>query len=694
MAREEYLHSNPQLKRKLLERNLTSVVIFLLAVLPTSLLRVFDVGFQPLNAIHLVLFFVIIGLFFLKKYVKLQVIGLTMLILLVVAFLASIVNFGLVGSAHIVIPFLSIFASILFGRRVSLWFFTILSVGVSAIGALFLSGVLHYQVDVQWYLQSWTSWAILVIGQITLVLWYLFLYEPINEERRMTSEYLEAVFQGINDALFIHDKDTGAILQVNERMCNMYGYSPEEARLLNVGELSAGTPPYTEEDSREWMKKAVREGPQIFEWQARDREGRLFWVEVNMRLAVLNGAQRLLVVVRNITDRKRAEDERTGIESQLRQAQKIESVGRLAGGVAHDFNNMLGVILGYVEMALEHTGSSESSLSTSLIEIRKAAERSADLVRQLLAFARKQTIVPKVLDLNATVAGMLKMLRRLIGENIHLVWQPMVNLWQINVDPSQIDQLLANLCVNARDAITDVGKITIETGNKVIEEEFCAVHAESVPGEYVRLTVSDDGCGMDQETMSHLFEPFYTTKEIGQGTGLGLSMVYGIVKQNKGFIDVYSEPGMGTVFSIYLPRYVGEAARASLERMVPQSLRGDEIILLLEDEPSMLELIKLMLNKLGYTVLTANTPGEALHIARHHAGEIQLLITDVIMPEMSGRELADTVLSIIPRLRCLFMSGYTANAIVHHGVLHAGVHLIQKPFSTNELAAKVREVLK
>jgi PAS domain S-box-containing protein len=394
----------------------------------------------------------------------------------------------------------------------------------------------------------------------------------------------------------------------------------------------------------------------------------------------------------DITERKHAEDEKLKLESQLQQAQKVEAVGRLAGGVAHDFNNMLSVILGHTEMALMRMDQNQP-LYSSIAEIRKAAQRSADLTRQLLAFARKQTITPKAINLNETVAGMLTMLQRLIGENTQLTWQPATNLWPVMMDCSQVDQIMANLCVNARDAIADVGRIIIETGNCSIDEYYCTIHPYASPGEYVKVTVGDDGKGMDPETLEHIFEPFFTTKGVGEGTGLGLATVYGIVRQNNGFINVYSEPGTGTTFTIYLPRYQGETGEAPQEGAAEPSRRGHETILLVEDEAQILEMTALILTELGYRVLKANSPGEALQLARDYSGEIDLLITDVIMPEMNGRDLANNLRSSYPQMQRLFMSGYTADIIAHHGVLGAGVHFIQKPFQLNVLAAKLREVL-
>jgi signal transduction histidine kinase/ActR/RegA family two-component response regulator len=390
-------------------------------------------------------------------------------------------------------------------------------------------------------------------------------------------------------------------------------------------------------------------------------------------------------------ERKQAEEEREILQAQLIQAQKMESVGRLAGGVAHDFNNMLGVILGYTGLVLEQTNPSDP-LSKYLQQIHKAAERSADLTRQLLAFARKQTVAPQVLDLNNTVEGMLRLLRRLIGEDIDLAWLPGRELWPVKMDHSQLDQILANLCVNARDAIAGVGKVTIETANTVFDAEYCARHAGFVPGDYVLLAVSDNGCGMDAETLSRIFEPFFTTKEVGQGTGLGLASVYGAVTQNNGLINTYSEPGQGTTFKIYLPRHTDIVVQATAE---PQqaAARGSETVLLVEDEPMMLELTMSMLEQLGYTVLAARTPGEAMRLAREHSGSIDLLITDVVMPEMNGRDLAGNLLALYPGMKCLFMSGYTANVIAHHGVLEEGVHFLEKPFLMTDLAANIRKAL-
>jgi PAS domain S-box-containing protein len=393
-----------------------------------------------------------------------------------------------------------------------------------------------------------------------------------------------------------------------------------------------------------------------------------------------------------IQERARQKKAHEKLEEQLRQAQKMEAVGRLAGGVAHDFNNMLGIIIGHSDLILENMGRNHP-FYTDLVEIRKAGERSADLTRQLLAFARKQTVAPKVIDINKAVEGMLKMLRRLIGEDIDVAWVAGEKVWPVKIDPGQVDQILANLCVNARDAISGVGKVTIETGNIVLDENYCMVHAGFVPGEYTMLAVSDNGSGMDSETLSHLFEPFFTTKGQGKGTGLGLATVYGVVKQNNGYINVYSELEKGTTFKVYLPRHKAKAFQVSQKGPDRSGESCNETILLVEDELAILKMASMMLEREGYTVLGAATPGEAIRLATEHAGDIDLLMTDVVMPEMNGRELAKKILSFYPRLKCLFMSGYTANVIAHQGVLDEGVNFLQKPFSKNDLTLKVRDVL-
>jgi PAS domain S-box-containing protein len=403
---------------------------------------------------------------------------------------------------------------------------------------------------------------------------------------------------------------------------------------------------------------------------------------------MVDGSGNITSVIETIND----VTEKHKLQEQLVQSQKMESVARLAGGVAHDFNNMLSIIIGHSELAMGQMDPS-NPLVDDLSEIRKAAERSAALVRQLLAFARKQTVSPKVLDLNKTVSGMLKMLRPLIGENIDLVWQPGEEACLVKMDPSQIDQILANLCVNARDAINGIGRITIETAMVTIDPDFYTHHPDFFPGEYVALSVSDDGCGMNSETLDYIFEPFFTTKEVGRGTGLGLATVYGIVKQNNGFIHVNSKPGQGTTFWLYLPRHAAQPFETQKNGSTEPPPGGGETILLVEDEASILNMAKMMLEKLGYRVLSTASPNEAIRLAQAHKEKIRLLIADVIMPEMNGHDLAQQVETLNPKVACLFMSGYSGDVIAHQGMLSEEVHFIQKPFSMQDLAAKVRQIL-
>lgn len=414
----------------------------------------------------------------------------------------------------------------------------------------------------------------------------------------------------------------------------------------------------------------------------------------SVKFPIVQGDKTLLAgYTIDLTDRKKAEADREKLEKQLLQSQKMEAIGQLAGGIAHDFNNMLSVINGYSDMLLKKIPASEPAYEL-IREINRAGARSADLTEQLLAFARKQTIAPKVLDLNDTVVGMLKMLQRLIGENIELLWKPDANPWKVKMDPSQINQLLANLLVNARDAIaTTSGRVIIETRKAILDEAFCEMHPDSAPGEYVALSVSDNGCGMGRETIEHIFEPFYTTKKIGQGTGLGLATVFGIVKQNNGFINVYSEPGNGSIFKIYIPRHVPDETEKEEESELPKIIAGTETVLLVEDEEALLKFTKILLGQMGYTVLTANSPGDAIKLAEKHEGYIHILMTDVVMPEMSGRTLSETITKERPGIKSLFMSGYTADIIAHNGILDQGIHFLEKPFTAEGLSAKLRETL-
>jgi signal transduction histidine kinase/CheY-like chemotaxis protein len=377
------------------------------------------------------------------------------------------------------------------------------------------------------------------------------------------------------------------------------------------------------------------------------------------------------------------------LEAQVVQAQKLEAVGRLAGGIAHDYNNTLAVILGYVQL-MEQDLQAEDHLLPGVRAIADAARRSAALTRQLLIFARRQVIAPVPLDLNASIASLEKILQRLVGEDITLRRRPAAGLWSVKIDPTQVDQILTNLCTNARDAIRDTGTITIETSNVTIGEAGDA--AEASPGQYVCVTFRDTGEGMDRATRERIFEPFFTTKPAGRGTGLGMATVFGIVKQNNGFIDVSSEPGRGTTVRILLPRLPGDA-RVPAEPAARTPLRGTGTVLLVEDEPQLLQIVRAMLEANGYSVIPAATPRTALELSAAYDREIDLLLTDVVMPEMNGRELQKRLLALRPGMKALFMSGYATEVVAHRGIAEEGVPFIPKPFTPQGLMAKVEEVL-
>lgn len=404
------------------------------------------------------------------------------------------------------------------------------------------------------------------------------------------------------------------------------------------------------------------------------------------------GKIRSLGTVQDITARKNIEAENERFQQQFNQMQKMEAIGRLAGGVAHDYNNISGIIMGYSEIALNKLVPTDP-MHKYFTKIFDATQRSSEITRQLLAFARQQTISPKLIDLNKALAYLLKMLGRLVGENIKIVFLPDTDTWPVKVDPSQIDQIMMNLCVNARDSIADVGKVTIETRNTSFNEAYCNIHLGFVPGDYVLLSISDDGNGIAPENMEKVFEPFFTTKGIGKGTGLGLATVHGIVKQNNGFMNLYSELGGGTVFKIYLPRHSGQAEHITRRESVEIPASRGETVLFVEDDTSLLELGKTILSSLGYKILFAGSPNVAIQEAKDHEGIIDLLITDVIMPEMNGRVLSKRLMNFYPRMKTLFISGYTANVIADRGVLQDDVSFLSKPFSIEELAVKIRKIL-
>jgi PAS domain S-box-containing protein len=497
-------------------------------------------------------------------------------------------------------------------------------------------------------------------------------------------ERLLAAIEQMGEMLLITDA-RGAIQYVNPAFERVTGWSRTEIRGRNPRILKSGVQDATFYhemwrtlvSGRTWRGRLVN----------KRRDGTLFTEEALIS-PVLDQTGKIVnyVGVKNDISRQLT------LEEQYRQAQKMEAVGRLAGGIAHDFNNMLTVILMRSEMGILKVDAGHP-LRSLLLEIHEAAERSAALTRQLLTYARRQAVEPRVIDPNAVMEGMLQMLRRLMGENIELAWIPGESVWPVKIDPVQVDQLLANLCVNARDAIEDVGKVTIETLNVTLSPENCLDKPGHVPGDFVRIAVGDTGSGMDPEVLSHLFEPFFTTKEVGKGTGLGLATVYGIVKQNNGFIDVYSEPGDGTVFKVYLPRHAESLEKAAVEIGKPAPRARGEHILLVEDEPMILSATAEILQDMGYRVIPCGGPDEALVKAGAPEAPIDLVLTDVIMPGMNGRDLLVKLRERRPELKVLFMSGYTANVVVHRGLAGDAEYFIQKPFTAEALALKVRQVL-
>jgi len=485
----------------------------------------------------------------------------------------------------------------------------------------------------------------------------------------------------------------GTILHANPAFVQMFGYSSLEQMLDQVDDVQTSMYLNPEDRERLLAELFLKDRLRHQEIQLKNSKGTPFWVSIDISLIRdnMDNPLRIETHINDINDRIKAQEEQRALQSQLAQSQKLEAVGKLAGGVAHDFNNILSVIIGKSEIALMKMGKTDQFYDF-FVDIKKAADHSANLARQLLAFARKQTIAPQIVDSNEIVTETLSMLKRIISEGIDLTFSHSPDLWHVKIDPDQMTQIITNLCVNARDSIDGVGRIIVKTENTTLDERFYTNLSDYLPGDYVCISVSDDGCGMDAETQKQIFEPFFTTKGIAKGTGLGLATVYGIIKQNKGFITIYSEVNQGSSFKIYLPRYTGEGAQVTRSQndVIPH---GTESILLVEDEPELLKVSEQMLGELGYTVVAVNNPEEAILHAEQHGKAIDLLLTDVIMPKMNGRDLSNRIISMHPDIRNLFMSGYTADLIANQGVLDEGINFLQKPFSLQSMARKVRAVL-
>jgi PAS domain S-box-containing protein len=481
----------------------------------------------------------------------------------------------------------------------------------------------------------------------------------------------------------------GSIAYVNDAACELLEYTREELLRMRIPDISPSATPWEER----WRRRSL-EGALRFERVHRTKSGREVPVEVSISVVESEGQEYHWVYTRDISERRRAEAEKARLESQLLHAQKLESVGRLAGGVAHDFNNMLSVILGYAELVSGRLPAGHPLLGP-LGEIKKAACRSRDTTRQLLAFSRKQVIAPRAVDLNTLVEEARNSLLRLIGEDVELAFAPGEGLWKVVFDPSQLEQVLVNLIVNARDALPEGGRIAIETANVELDERSCRDHVEVKPGGYVVLSVTDDGIGMDDETLSHIFEPFFSTKEVGKGTGLGLATVYGVMKQNDGFIQVTSAVGQGTTFRLYIPRMKsqGQAVEAPVSAEVPAA-RGLGTILLVEDDRMVRDLTRSMLEALGYAVVSAESARAALSLCEDGEQPIDLVLSDVVMPDMKGPELRERSRAIRPGLEVLFMSGYAPSLAVGPGPTQEPLRFIQKPFTMAELARAVEGALR
>ena len=500
-------------------------------------------------------------------------------------------------------------------------------------------------------------------------------------ERRNAEETFRKAFNANPEPITIATISEGRYIDVNESFLRVTGYSREEVIGHTSGELKFWVGP---EDRIRFIEMLGKQGSvREMEIAFRTKSGEIRTAVDSAEVIDVAGQECVIAIFRDITDQKT-------LEKQLRQTQKMEAVGQLSGGIAHDFNNLLGVIIGYSEI-LEQRLAPDDPLQKECLQIKKAGQSAASLTRQLLAFSRQQVLEPRVLDLNSIVLNVEKMLRRLIGEHIDLRTQLDPALGSVKADQSQIEQVIINLAVNARDAMTQGGKLIIETSNVILDEDYARRHSPQLPGPYVLLSVADTGIGMDAETQARIFEPFFTTKELGKGTGLGLSTVYGVVRQSGGHIWVYSEPGHGTTFKVYLPR-AGQTARLQQSPASPaESLRGSETILLVEDEEALRGLTRSLLENSGYTVLEAELPEAATEIAQQHRGTIHLLLTDMVMPGMNGRDLAANLAAMRPEMKVVYMSGYTG--FTHAGLADPEISLLAKPFNRETLLRKVREAL-
>jgi PAS domain S-box-containing protein len=588
--------------------------------------------------------------------------------------------------------FMAVVSSPFSGGSVCRTLFPVAIVAPVALGAIYVHG--HFALS-----DTRLALACLMVSQAVLfvgLVWALALRLNRADRERQSAkkalhkseEILEQTYRSMFEESIIgifRTTPDGRFLNLNPAMAHIFGYDSPQQMMAAVTDIPKQL--YVESGLRAEFNRLLAAQGEVrdFECQVFRKDGSKMWISSNARAVRQGGViTRYDGTFEDITGRKALED-------QLRQSQKMEAIGRLAGGIAHDFNNAIGVIVGYGALLKEGLAGNDT-LRRYAEEVGKAGHRAAALTRQLLAFSRKQVIQPTILDLNGVVSDTEKMLRRLIGEDVDLVFLREPNLSRIRADRGQVDQILMNLAVNARDAMPQGGKLVIQTANAELDETNLSQHAYAKPGRYVMLSVSDTGCGMDKETQARIFEPFFTTKGEGVGTGLGLSTVYGVVKQSGGYIWVYSEPGKGARFKIYFP-LVEAAADPVAQPETSEIPRGSETILLVEDDDSMRDLTRTCLLSAGYTVLDVQNGADAIHAASHHAGPLELLLTDVVMPGINGRQLAESLSTLKPELHILYMSGYTADLVAQHGILDPHVVLLEKPFTKEALLRKVRKVL-
>lgn len=547
-----------------------------------------------------------------------------------------------------------------------------------------------------WWEVYWTLLrALLVTGVLVVGTLYVFLVmvRRLKNALQASEDKYRQLWETSTDAVVFMDMER-RIQFTNPAVKDVFGYAPEELIGRDISMLQSER---MREAHREGLARYLRTGVKTVNWRATEvvglrKDGTEVPIEIAFSDMEVDGQRWFVGFMRDITARKKTEAALQQSEERLRQSQKMEAIGKLAGGIAHDFNNLLTVIMGYSDLLMGHA-QADSQARRHTEEIRKAAVRAAALTHQLLAFSRRQMLTTKALNLNAVVMGLEPMLRRLIGEEIHLRIVSGQVLGQVQADQIQIEQIILNLVINARDAMSKGGRVTIETANVELGEEYAGKQEAFQPGAYVLVAVSDTGCGMDAETQARVFEPFFTTKEPGKGTGLGLATVYGIVKQSGGYVWVYSEPGLGSTFKVYLPRISSASDKTSTDADLNRPPRGTETILLVEDEDMVRGLVSEALKGYGYRVLGASHSDEAFRLSGGHEGTIHLLVTDVVMPGMSGRELAERLTSPRPRMKVLYMSGYTDDAVIRHGVKIEGMSFLQKPFTPDALLRKVRDVL-